>query len=166
MKIKSEYLEALRQEDVQRARQLSGTGTFDDVLAMESAKKDTACVAQETPGAKSVLAPPLLAGVDCAETATEEAADATPLTGRTVMEHLDSVLDQLESYASTLKGDTAQSGLRNAYGVLEGISTQVDQLKQTLPDLPEGNAALQSVVDELEILAVTERFKFNRGDYL
>lgn len=167
MKIRSDHLEALRHEELQRARPASGTGMFNDVLATESAKGDAAGAAQDTSNTKAVAATPLLSDVENAGTATgDAAADSNPLTERTVMEHLDSVLDQLESYASTLKLDSAQGGLRNAYGVLEDLSTQVDQLKQSLPDLPQGNPALQSVVDELEILTVTERFKFNRGDYL
>lgn len=167
MKIRSNPLEALRQEELQRARQSSGTGTFDDMLAMESAKSETAGATQDSSQVAALATAPPLLDIEAVESATEaETADANPLTERTVMEHLDSVLDQLESYASSLKGDSEQGGLRNAYGVLENISSQVGQLKQSLPELPQENPALQSVVEELEILTVTERFKFNRGDYI
>jgi hypothetical protein len=39
-------------------------------------------------------------------------------------------------------------------------------LKSSHPGLGKDHPGLQSVVDEMEILAVTERIKFNRGDYL
>ncbi|GAB7081698.1 hypothetical protein [Megalodesulfovibrio paquesii] len=167
MKIRSNHLETLRQEDLRRARQSSGTGMFDGMLATESAKSDSPDASQDSSQATAVATASPLPDIDVVGSATDaEAADANPLTERAVMEHLDSVLDQLESYASSLKDDSEQGALRNAYGVLEDISSQVGQLKQSLPELQQENPELQSVVDELEILTVTERFKFNRGDYI
>ncbi len=167
MKIRTDHLEALRQEELQRANQSPKTGMFADVLAKEAATDDTTGATQDSSQAKAVAAAPLPLDVGSVESATgTEAAEGNPPTERMVMEHLDSVLTQWEAYASGLKGGTGEGDLREAYGVLENISSQVGQIKETLPGVPQGSPALQSMVDELEILTVTERFKFNRGDYI
>lgn len=165
MKIRNDHLEALRQEELQRAKQSPKTGMFADVLAKETATDDTGA-AQASSSNKAVAAASLPLGVGRAEAATgAAAAENNPPTERMVMDHLDDVLTQWEAYASGLKGGTGEGGLRDAYGMLDNISKQVGQIKQTLPGIPQGSPALQSMVDELEIMTVTERFKFNRGDY-
>lgn len=169
MKIRTDHLEALRQEELQRTKQSSKTGMFADVLAKETATDDTGAT-QDSSQAKAVAAAPLPLDVEGVETATgPEAADGNPPTEQMVMEHLDSVLTQWEAYASGLKGGAGEGDLREAYGRLETISSQVGQIKETLPGMQQGSPAspaLQSMVNELEILTVTERFKFNRGDYM
>ena len=83
------------------------------------------------------------------------------------MDTLDHLLSRWEKYAHQLTADP--QGLRHANGILEDISTEINALKanwpQQTPPLPLAQD-LRGVLDELEVLAVTERIKFNRGDYL
>jgi len=49
--------------------------------------------------------------------------------------------------------------------VLEDIDGTVQQIKGENPDLATKHPALSGMVSELEVMTVTERIKFNRGDY-
>ena len=74
------------------------------------------------------------------------------------------MLNQWDNYAQSL-GDASESGgLRQAYGMLEGIAGEVRGLKEDAATL-ESHPGLKSLVDELDVLATVEQFKFNRGDY-
>ena len=80
------------------------------------------------------------------------------------MNNMDTLLAKWEDYADTLAADSGGDSLKQAYGVLENIENGVRQLKE---DLPEGlSPDLGSLVNEMEVMTVTEKFKFNRGDYL
>lgn len=79
---------------------------------------------------------------------------------QTVMARIDGVLGKWERYAQGLGGPF---NLREAHGALAEIEREVGDLKGASDKAQPG---LQSVVAELEILAVTERHKLNRGDYL
>ena len=74
-------------------------------------------------------------------------------------------LDMWDSYVSTL-GDAGNNGsLRQAYALLQGIDGQVASLKENTAGLRGQNPGLDTLVNNLEVLATTEKFKFNRGDY-
>ena len=74
-------------------------------------------------------------------------------------------LDLFDSYARTLASGTESGNLRNAYSILENIDSQVSQLKTNASQMQQQNPGLNSLVNDLEIMATTERIKFNRGDY-
>ncbi|MFW5735233.1 MAG: hypothetical protein ACOCWR_09245 [Oceanidesulfovibrio sp.] len=164
MKIRPEQLEALRREEELRSRsQPDKTGKFGDMLAQEVRKGDSPEAAEGAtpPGrAEAAKATDAVRQVDRAEVIQP------PTTEREVMETLDHVFDKWEQYADSLRSMQQQGDLRQAYGVLEDISSDVQGLKAAAGGLGQQNPSLQSMVDSLEILTVTERFKFNRGDYL
>ena len=80
------------------------------------------------------------------------------------MENMDTLLAEWENYADKLAAGSGGDSLKQAYGVLEHIESGVRQLKEELPE--STTAGLGSLVNELEVMTVTEKFKFNRGDYL
>eukprot|EP01022_Parablepharisma_sp_SALTPOND_P013097 TRINITY_DN1726_c1_g1_i1.p1 TRINITY_DN1726_c1_g1~~TRINITY_DN1726_c1_g1_i1.p1 ORF type:complete len:713 (+),score=113.03 TRINITY_DN1726_c1_g1_i1:2754-4892(+) len=164
MKIRPEQLEALRREEELRSRsQPEKTRKFGDMLAQEVRKGDSPEAAEgaKPPGrAEAAQAADAVQKVDRAE------ADQPPTTEREVMDTLDHVFDKWEQYAHSLRRMQEEGDLRQAYGVLEDISNDVEGLKAAAGGLEQQNPSLQSMVDSLEILTVTERFKFNRGDYL
>lgn len=73
-------------------------------------------------------------------------------------------LDMWDKYAAILGSSPADSALRDAYSLLEGIDDRIGEMRNN-PAIT-GNIALNGLLNELEILSTTEKFKFNRGDYL
>lgn len=73
-------------------------------------------------------------------------------------------LDLWDKYARTIGASPAPTALRDAWTLLEGIDAQVSQMRAN--PIMGKNEGLNSLLNELEIMATTEKFKFNRGDYL
>lgn len=76
--------------------------------------------------------------------------------------NLSTALDGVENYRDSL----AQGGLKNAWNALSSLESSLQGARQSLGALPKNDDSLSSMVNELEILAATEKFKMNRGDYL
>ncbi len=145
------------------------TGTaFGDFLTQEVAKSG-----EQTAKPTATLPPPGGLGQLSALgalAATQQAAPAQATTQATqaekaVMQTVETLLDKWDSYAQNLQSPSDEAGLKRAYGVLEDIDGTVKKLKGDNPDLSSQNPALHGMVSELEVMAVTERIKFNRGDY-
>ncbi len=68
------------------------------------------------------------------------------------------MIDGLDSYAEKLSQSNSS---KEAWNDLQKISGQLASLQQQ-HNLPKG---LSSIVDEIDVLATTEMFKLNRGDY-
>ncbi|THB68713.1 MAG: hypothetical protein D6E12_05980 [Desulfovibrio sp.] len=157
MKIRPDQVDAVQREAEAKAKPRPASQDFSEVLAREVGGSEAAAEEVGTAHAAPVQSVnPLL------DVAQAEAATPTP-TEQEVMEHIDSVLEKWEKYAHTLADQDAEPGLRSAYTVLESISGDVAGLRNVTRQIGEGG--LQSLVQELEILTVTEQFKFNRGDY-
>lgn len=168
MNIKTDQVEALRRQQEARAKPKPEQGGFDEVLAKE-AERSQAQGASPPPLAD---APGKTEGLESTGPvlAAEQAEALHPTnetaTEATVMEHIDSLLDKWENYAQALKSPAPGDSLRQADSVLGRIEGDVERLKQTMPEPGQDDSPLKSMVDELEIMAVTERIKLNRGDYL
>ncbi len=164
MKITNDELYALRQQEQTKSNTSSEAGNFQEVLAQEiggdSASAGVEGLGAPPPGAKTLGIGSMLQVEDLSE------IQETMPTEREVMDNIDNVLSKWENYAQTLQTQDQDEGLRQAYGVLENIEQDIEGLKETVPNLAEENSDLQDMVDELEILTVTEKIKFNRGDYI
>lgn len=163
MKIQTDQLTALRQA----AEQAKGASDSSDAFAALLAKQVGGEQGAQSTG---LTAPPLagLAGLDisCLQEAgsVEEASAQFSEEERAAMKNMDTLLAKWEDYADTLASGAGGDSLKQAYGVLENIETGVKQLKDDLPS--DANAGLGSLVNELEVMTVTEKIKFNRGDYI
>jgi hypothetical protein len=82
-----------------------------------------------------------------------------------VADTLGGVLDDWENYSRMIAGEGGNADLRSAYSTLEGIGEEVARIRDAVPDLAERHPGMGRIVDELEVMTVTERFKINRGDY-
>ena len=82
------------------------------------------------------------------------------------MDEIADILDVAEEYGALLAGrnGSGEVNLKSAYNLLEGISSSLAELKKSFSGL-ENNPALAGIVNELEVMASTEKFKMNRGDY-
>ena len=78
---------------------------------------------------------------------------------------LNTTLNSIDRYASMLSGRNADT-LKSAYGELDALDSSLAQLRKNLGRLPKAEPALEGMINELEVLAATERIKFDRGDYL
>ena len=180
MKIRSDALDALlRQEQTAKGAQTpvagDGAEAFSRLLAQQSLvdNDQTGAVSGALlPGARSgLLDPMLLAGLGKAAGSTEstdgpEALETAILNQGLQLEGLTSqaasLIDGFEGYAHSLQTGATP---REAWAQLSGLTTPLRNLRQGLGTLTVPNAGLESVVNELEVLAATETFKLNRGDY-
>ncbi len=100
------------------------------------------------------------------QNAENVAASGTDSSVQSVLEQASGTLDMWESYSNKLRAPGAEGNLREAYSLLEGIESQVSSLKSASKETLEQNPELASLVNELEVMSVTEKVKFNRGDYI
>jgi hypothetical protein len=158
MKIQTEQIHALRQEETQRKAGQTPEG-FEALLARQlEAEKGRAPGAEAGAVARGLAPLPLTEGILPSAPAIQE--EATAIASR-----LEGLFTGLEDYARQLAADSPEA-LRSAYALLEGAAGEIASLKSAYPDMAQGQPALAAMVNELEILAVNETFKFNRGDYL
>lgn len=148
MKIQTTGLESLLQSEQNKAEKAGSPSGFAGLLDQEVAKAEGSQA-----NALGAPLPPLTSPVLAAqglESVSEEAAD--PVAA------LDGLLDKWENYAAGL--GSGQS-LKQVHGALEDLEAETARVRELAQDDP----GLSAVADELEVLAVTERTKFNRGDY-
>ena len=164
MKINNQHLEALRQVQEQSLKvgvtKPSGMGEFAKTLAQELG-------AAETPGinagvTRQVSLGELAAGMGISLPTTAVGAD---MDATEAMIQLSGLLDGFDVYAQIL-GSGGEKNLKTAYTALEQLSGMVAALRSSLSDVVAKHPGLNDVFNELEVLAHTEQFKFNRGDYL
>lgn len=167
MKIGTEQLEALqRQEQTQKKTTggVTSTGDFGALLSQELAGTEASqsAVTVAPPGAAGIDPLLMASSVGSVDGVDATSTDATGLDE--AMAQLDGLLDNWDAYARELGQGASSSGLRGAYSMLQGIDSSLRDLKQTMPNLSD-HEGLAAVVNELEVMAATEKFKFNRGDY-
>lgn len=160
MKIQTDQIAPLQQTGkAQTAKPTSGTN-FGELLAKE--------VDGGQQAAKTGSLPPLAGVGGLAQAMATQAAEQVADVGserQAVMENVDGILNQWEKYSGQLASGSSTQ-LRQAYGTLENIQTGVKKLKDEHPGLDGHSPQLSSLVNELEVMTVTEKIKFNRGDYL
>ncbi|MEG1610833.1 MAG: hypothetical protein RR317_06585 [Bilophila sp.] len=164
MNIRTDYLEALKrlEPQPQKPASVSGGEGFAALFSQEIGRPDQAATLMTAPGVRAGSIDPALFvntlnGTEQAED-TEDANLLDALTGQA-----SGLLDSWDSYAGNLaKGASS----RTAWTALSGMDSQLQALRGALPGLSKNNPGLESVVNELEIMTATEKFKFNRGDYV
>jgi hypothetical protein len=153
MKITSDQLAALQLQQKNAARNVSGEG-FAQALAQElqSGSAVQAGAAAQPTGPVVRLDQAL------------QAAMLTQPTEQTIMDKMSSLLSKWENYSQII--GEANGDLREGYNLLADIRQDIREVKSDLAQNPGLGSSLESMVEELDILATTEEFKFNRGDYL
>lgn len=94
----------------------------------------------------------------------DKAIDPDSAVLQAAFEQASGALDLFDSYTRTLGSAGGSTTLRDAWGLLEGIDTQVAQIRTDSEGVR--NAELESLLNTLEVMTTTEKFKFNRGDYI
>lgn len=80
-----------------------------------------------------------------------------------IAQQMTSLLDSMELYGQSLKHE---GGLKNAWQMLNSMDAMLANTRSNLDNMPAPDEGLSSMLNELEILTTTEKFKFSRGDYL
>lgn len=170
MKIQTEQLDALFKQQELRAQKPAGATRedFGTTLAQELglAQGGKASATTPLPGAQNAVIGQMLLG-DTENTAAPD-SDMEAVMQQS-LSLASGALDTWESYVGALNQagkPGAQGNLRDAYGFLQGLDSQVAALKQGAQPVLGKNPALANIVQELDVMTATEKFKFNRGDYV
>lgn len=158
MKITNEQLQALQQEEAKRKQRSAAPG-FGSLLAGKLQG------AEGTGEAQAALPPPGAGAVNPLLMVQQvtQSDSSVPLSG--VADSLDGMLDNWENYSRIIGQQGAAADLRAAYSTLESIGNDLARIRQTVPDLDARHPGMGQMVNELEVMTTTERFKINRGDY-
>ena len=165
MKIENNSILPVQQGETHRKPSAGGTEGFDALLTEQLQKADSRPggmsgmnVAGSTAAALAlqIQSAQMLGGVET--DAVSEDADAF------VFGRVNGLLYKWDAYAATLAGP--KENLREAFKMLQGMNDELTLLKDVLPDVNRQGTGLAALVNELDVMAVTETFKFNRGDYL
>ncbi len=175
MNIRTEQLEILRKQQELQAnktsttQQKSGKDSFEATLAQQMSLGSTETSSSAVPlgpGMQTGLVNQFILGdVDTVSLSQEMTQQPTIADSAKAFDQASGALDMWESYVNVLGTPGNAGNLRSAYGILEGVEAQVATLKAESGAAIKHNPNLASIVNELDVLATTEKFKFNRGDY-
>ncbi len=163
MKITNEQLVALQELEPRRKKVETPVG-FEALMAEQLnatvASGAASEASAETARVQGILAPNLMSQIGLGYAAQPEQPVLAGAGAR-----LEDIFSSFEAYADEL-GNEAEVNLRSAYSALEKMTQEITAFKQEFPNLAQSQPGLASVLNELDVLATTETFKFNRGDYL
>lgn len=169
MKVTNDQLEALLRQQSQssstsRTQTAQGGGfeaALTEQLGLENAVATSAFPTSATgQTSQASMISQMLLG-----TTQTEATDIEEDVIQSAFSQASGTLDMWDSYVNAL-GSSGQGGsLREAYSLLQGIDGQVAALKTNTAAVRGQNTGLDSLVNELDVMTATEKFKFNRGDY-
>jgi len=162
MKIQTDQISTLTQSPETTSDSKKTASGFASVLAKEVGGASTD---------ESGLTAPVLTGYAALDLTGSQGTDAasessttTSTSDTAAMDTMDSLLTQWENYADELASGSGGTSLKKAYGLLENIGTGVQQLKDGLAG--SSSPGLDAMANELEVMTVTEKIKFDRGDYV
>lgn len=167
MNIRTEQLNALFKQQELLAQKPASTGKQDfgaalaQELGLDSGTKKPG--ATPLPGSQANVIGQMLLGSTEKSSAPETEMEVVM---QQALEQASGALDTWESYVGALGQSGTQGSLREAYSYLQGLDQQVAALKQGAQPVQGKNPGLDSLVQELDVMTTTEKFKFNRGDYV
>lgn len=169
MKITNAQLEALYRQQNQasgaNAAQTAQGGGFEAALAEQMGLENGSTASGVTLPASGQASQASMISQMLLGTSESQPADQDEDVIQSAFTQASGTLDMWDSYVNAL-GSSGQSGsLRDAYSLLQGIDGQVASLKANTEGVRGQNAGLDSLVNELDVMTTTEKFKFNRGDY-
>lgn len=137
------------------------SGLFGDIFNEEltnvttNNEIDTTDVAQTQASALNIISD----AKNGTEISTDQAISNTLLTG------IDGALNSMSDYAKALQNPSSQ-GIKQAWNNLSSTTTDINNMRKDYSNLSKDNNNINSMLNELEVMSVTETFKFNRGDYI
>lgn len=155
MNINTEYVEALQkqQETFRKTTETPSGDGFARVFSKEINRTEVAPAQQA--GRSAAIDPAMLVSPVASRNDAENSTLLENITGQA-----SGILDAWDRYAGNLASGGSQKA---AWTSLLGLDEQVQALRGSMKGL--NDPALESVVNELEIMAATEKFRLSRGDY-
>ncbi|MDL2307017.1 hypothetical protein LJC48_03195 [Desulfovibrio sp. OttesenSCG-928-C06] len=171
MKIQNDYIKALQQQAEAQQKPQTGQvgqpGLFDGLLSSQLQHAGTANSGSTMSQNAGLMQTDQTAAL-AVLMQTQASADSTAATSgesAEAAERIGSLLDQWDQYAAALSGNSG-ADLRGVYGMLQGMTQNVRELKSSMSGLLEQDPNLAAMVNELDVMTTTETIKFNRGDYI
>lgn len=159
MKITNETLRVLQDAEQNKVKPQAGASDFSDILNKHiEGGQNAGAVMGDTPVHGLEHQFPLSA-------LNQNSPVSVPGMGYQAAQQMDNMFSGLEQYAQQM-ANGGQEGLKNAYSTLQGVSGQVAQFKNQYPNAGAEMPQMAALLNEVDVLATTETFKFNRGDYL
>lgn len=161
MKIQTNQLDALlRQEQLTKSAS-QPRESFGSFLTQEIGQGKGEVSQMLPPPGAGIIDPLMLTSRE--ETSSSDTMDGDIAT--TLMGQADSALSTLDAYSQTV--NSAKVSGRGAWELLGSLDSQIAAMRGNLSKMStSASQGLDSVVNELEVIAATEKFKFNRGDYM
>ncbi len=151
MKIQNDRIEGfLPQEHTQKTT--ADRKAFEEMLSQQLGQGQN--TAPSISGMQNLDALMIMGG-----TGLEGTAEDAELAG--LFTQAEELLGDWEAYAKTLGAGQDKA----AWSQLAGLDTRIQGLRGEVGQLGSRGEGLDAVLNELEVLTATEKFKFNRGDY-
>ena len=166
MEINTQQMEALlhlQEQQAQNPRKSGGQAAGFEALFNQQMQSQTAGLAG-MPASPVAVQTEIYTQTLAANDQEREDLDPDSAVLQAAFEQASGTLALWDSYARALGGATSDATLRDAWGMLEGIDSQIAQMRNHPARALD--SGLDGILNELEIMTATEKFKFNRGDYL
>lgn len=162
MKINTELLKAVQEQEINKNKpQEQNKQDFNQILNQNLSTEQESGKNQKS--SPQISGPSQMAALH-AQIQTNSINSAGPESTETSMrEKIDQVLSKWENYSQQLQ--SGGKSLKSSFNTLEEISENVRKLQSELSESSQQDQGIKSILDELEIMTVTEKVKFNRGDY-
>ncbi|MDR0339504.1 MAG: hypothetical protein LBH65_04430 [Desulfovibrio sp.] len=160
MKISNEQIRALQEQDLLRAKTDKAGGDFSELFTRQLGESGAGAASAPS----GLSAPALLNAPMPRNGLLEDSATPLPSLFEEAAGQMEGMFATLERYAGQIAG--VGDDLREAFSSLEDMSAQIADFKERYPGMGTEQPALAAMLNEIDVLATTERFKFNRGDYL
>lgn len=169
MSISIEQLQAIQAQQAQqtdtrkKSAPAPGEG-FDSLLSSQISEQTAIMTGLPTPPPGSRMgvagrANSMLLGNEAEAESAEDSQLGSVANG------VDKLLSGFETYATRL-ADGSSGSLKAAHSLLQDLSQSVKTLRLDNMELTKANPSMDTILNELDVIATTERFKFNRGDYI
>lgn len=161
MKIQANQLDALLRQDQLTKTSSQPRESFDSLLNQEISQGTNDITQMLPPPGAGTIDPLMLSSLE--ETSSADSVDNELVAA--LMGQADGALSTLDAYAKTLNSTKVPA--RNSWELLGSLDTQIAAMRGNLGKMSTtASQGLDSMVNELEVIAATEKFKFNRGDYI
>lgn len=173
MKINSELERILlAQQQAQQAKTKSADSStaFEDILQSAMQKPDATRANEEISLSTLALSAQTQSmGIENETIASTQNAsetdEAAVYTRSALMADIENSLSSLDMYTQSVQSQNPAFNLKQAWQGLTAFNQSVNDLRQNYASLSEQDSSLDAMINDLEIMAVTETYKFNRGDY-